>query len=94
MKTTTMRRILAIGMSLIIVSATSLASAANPVSVEVESTNAAIHYSAMSVTGIVKTTYRDSVLNVRSKPTTSSSRVGKLTYGTQVSIVSETGNFY
>lgn len=94
MKTTTMRRILAIGMSLIIVSATSLALAANPVSVEVESTNAAIHYSAMSVTGIVKTTYRDSVLNVRSKPTTSSSRVGKLTYGTQVSIVLENGNFY
>ena len=94
MKTTTMRRILAIGMSLIIVSATSLALAANPVSVEVESTNAAIQYAAMSATGIVKTTYRDSVLNVRSKPTTSSSRVGKLTYGTQVSIVSESGNFY
>ena len=94
MKTTTMRRILAIGMSLIIVSATSLALAANPVSVEVESTNAAIQYAAMSATGIVKTTYRDSVLNVRSKPTTNSSRVGKLTYGTQVSIVSESGNFY
>ncbi len=96
MKTTTMRRILAIGMSLIIVSATSLALAANPVSVEVEETKAEIHYAAMDATGVVRLTNPDpsNYLSVRKGPGTNYNRIHKLKQGWTVKIIGEEGGWY